>query len=95
MRIAIVDDSKAMRRLQRDVIAELKGVEILEAEDGIDAIHKLRDIGFQVDLMLVDWVMPRMDGLTFVSQLKSHPNLRHIPILMVTSCADETRIESS
>jgi two-component system chemotaxis response regulator CheY len=92
MRVMVIDDSKAMRQLERDVLSELRDVEVIEAADGIDAIHKLRDIEFLVDLILVDWVMPRMDGLTFVGHMKAQPNLASIPILMVTSCSDEGKM---
>jgi len=92
MRVLIIDDSRAMRRLERDVLAELGGVEVVEAEDGVSALYKMRDIGFQLDLILADWNMPRMDGLTFVRHVKSTPNLRRIPILMVTSCSDESKM---
>lgn len=92
MRVLVVDDSRAMRRLERDVLAELAGVTVVEAEDGMEAIRRMRDESFQLDLILVDWTMPRMDGLTFVRHMKATPNLRSIPILMVTSCSDEARM---
>jgi two-component system chemotaxis response regulator CheY len=95
MRILLIDDSKAMRRVQKDVLAELKSIEILEAEDGISAIHALRELEFQVDLILVDWMMPGIDGLTFVNLMKSHPNVKSIPILMVTSCSEEAQMRQA
>src|SRR5688572_11651540 len=95
MRVLIVDDSQAMRRLERDVLGEVEDVEIVEAEDGAAAIYKMRDLDFQVDLILVDWVMPRMDGLALVRHLKSTPNLRRIPVLMVTSISDEAKMREA
>ena len=95
MRVLVVDDSQAMRRVEREVLSELKDVEVIEAEDGVSAIYKMRDLDFQVDLILADWVMPRMDGLSLVKQLKSHPSLNCIPILMVTSCSDEARMRQA
>ena len=95
MRVLVVDDSQAMRRVEREVLSELSDIEIIEAEDGVSAIYKMRDIDFQVDLILADWVMPRMNGLDLVRKLKAHPGLRHIPILMVTSCSDEARMRQA
>ncbi len=95
MKVLIVDDSRAMRRLHREVLAELVEVDVAEAEDGVHAIYELQSINFQVDLILVDWMMPRMDGLTLVRLLKSTENLRSIPILMVTSCSDERRMKEA
>jgi two-component system chemotaxis response regulator CheY len=84
-----------MRRVEREVLSELNGVEVIEADDGVSAIYKMRDIDFQVDLILADWVMPRMDGLSLVRRLKSNPALHRIPILMVTSCSDEARMRQA
>ena len=95
MKVLIVDDSRAMRRLHREVLSELVEVDVVEAEDGVHAVYELQSIDFQVDLILVDWMMPRMDGLTLVRLLKSTENLRNIPILMVTSCSDERRMKEA
>jgi two-component system chemotaxis response regulator CheY len=95
MKVLIVDDSRAMRRLHREVLSELVEVDVAEAEDGVHAVYELQSVDFQVDLILVDWMMPRMDGLTLVRLLKSTENLRNIPILMVTSCSDERRMKEA
>ena len=95
MNVLIVDDSRTMRRLHREVLSELTEVDVAEAEDGVQAIYELQSRDFQVDLILVDWMMPRMDGLTLVKLLKSNENLRSIPILMVTSCSDERRMKKA
>lgn len=87
--VLIVDDSRAMRRIEKEVVSQLGDIEVIEAEDGVSAIYQLRNNDFRVDLILLDWMMPRMDGLTLVKYLKSHVNLRKIPILMVTSLTDE------
>ena len=88
----VIDDSRAMRRIEREVLSRLGRLEIIEADNGASAIEKLYERDFQVDLILVDWVMPRMNGLTFVRHLKQTPALSSIPILMVTSCSDEHRM---
>ncbi|MHC4945719.1 MAG: response regulator, partial [Planctomycetota bacterium] len=93
--VMIIDDSRAMRRIQRNVVSELGDVEIIEAEDGIQAAEQLKDHGYQVDLILLDWIMPRMDGLTLAKILKKNDNLRRIPILMVTSVSDEHKIREA
>ena len=89
MVVLIVDDSPVMRRIEREVLSRLGGLEVLEAEDGVSAIHEMQSRDFQIDLILLDWVMPRMDGLAFLKLIKSHATLNVIPILMVTSCSDE------
>lgn len=93
MRILLVDDSRAMRRMERGVIEELGFTDIFEAENGNDAIQKLALHKFQVDLILCDWNMPVMDGISFAHQMKSRPNLAVIPIVMVTSESDRSMID--
>jgi two-component system chemotaxis response regulator CheY len=93
--VLIVDDSRAMRRIQRNVVSELGEVEIVEAEDGLDAAQQLKDHNYQIDLILLDWIMPRMDGLALAKILKKNENLRRIPILMVTSVSEEHKIREA
>ncbi|HTL52313.1 MAG TPA: response regulator [Planctomycetota bacterium] len=95
MRILLIDDSRAMRRMERGVIEELGFKDIFEAENGNDAIQKLALYRFQVDLILCDWNMPVMDGLSFAHQMKSRPNLAVIPIVMVTSESDRAKIDQA
>lgn len=89
--VMIVDDSRAMRRIQRNVVSQLGNVDVVEAEDGVSAIYQLKQRNFQVDLILLDWMMPRVDGLSFAKRLKANANLSWIPILMVTSVSDERK----
>jgi len=95
MLILIVDDSRAMRRVEREILAQIDGVECIEAEDGVSAVYCLRDVGFSVDLILVDWMMPRMDGLELVRRVKDTPNLSAIPMFMVTSLGDQDKMQQA
>ncbi|MEL7474191.1 MAG: response regulator [Planctomycetota bacterium] len=88
MKILLVDDSKTMRNIQKSVLAQLGYTEIEEACDGQDALSKVG--AFAPDLMLVDWNMPNMDGLTFVkTQRETDPST---PIIMVTTEAEKARV---
>jgi two-component system, chemotaxis family, chemotaxis protein CheY len=88
MRILLVDDSKTMRNIQKAVLAQLGHQEILEACDGQDALSKAP--AFRPELMLVDWNMPNMDGLTFVKAWRVTNKLT--PIIMVTTEAEKGRV---
>jgi two-component system, chemotaxis family, chemotaxis protein CheY len=88
MRILLVDDSKTMRNIQKAVLAQLGFTEVLEATDGQDALAKAPD--YKAQLMLVDWNMPNMDGLTFVKTWRQ--NDRKTPIIMVTTEAEKARV---
>jgi two-component system, chemotaxis family, chemotaxis protein CheY len=80
--ILAVDDSASLRQM---VCFTLKsaGHQVIEAIDGVDALERLGDR--QVDLVLTDQNMPRMDGLTLVAQLRAKPGYQRTPILMLTT----------
>ena len=83
MRALIVDDSKAMRLIIRNVLREV-GFDILEASHGGEALDLLRqNPGIQI--VLVDWNMPGMSGLEFVSSVRSDPTYDEMLIVLVTS----------
>jgi two-component system chemotaxis response regulator CheY len=88
MRILLVDDSKTMRNIQKAVLAQLGYTEVMEAQDGQDALGKAP--AFRPELMLVDWNMPNMDGLTFVKAWRA--TNKATPIIMVTMEAEKSRV---
>jgi two-component system chemotaxis response regulator CheY len=83
MRALIVDDSRAIRGIISRMLREI-GFEILEAAHGIEAMQRLKETG-AVDVMLVDWNMPEMDGYDLLRTVRAHPLYRRIPLLMVTA----------
>ena len=80
----IIDDSRAMRRILGETVREL-GFEVSEASNGRDALAKLDNMGPPVRLMLVDWNMPEMNGLEFVTQLRQDERFQGSLIVMVTT----------
>lgn len=88
MNALIVDDSKAMRKLQRDVLSQMGSTEIQEASNGLEALAKLEL--FDADLLLVDWAMPRMDGFTLVKRIRE--TNQHLPIIMISANATTRRV---
>ena len=88
MKILLVDDSKTMRNIQKAVLAQLGHGDIVEACDGQDALSKA--LASKPDLMLVDWNMPNMDGLTFVKTIRQ--TNKTTPIIMVTTEAERARV---
>jgi two-component system, chemotaxis family, chemotaxis protein CheY len=81
--ILIVDDSSSLRTLVRMSLTRA-GYEVLEAGDGQAALEAL-DQASRVHLVVCDVNMPRMDGISFVTQVKQHPKHRFIPVVMLTT----------
>lgn len=81
-RIMAVDDSKTMRDMVSFTLRKA-GFDVLEAEDGQDALTKLEKT--PVDLVITDINMPRMDGITLVTRLRALQAFRSTPILILTT----------
>jgi two-component system chemotaxis response regulator CheY len=90
MRAMIVDDSRAQRMLLKRAVSPL-GFEVLEAENGEDALTKL-DPDDPVDVMLVDWNMPVMDGLALVRRVRATRAFADVFVMMVTSESDPKKM---
>lgn len=88
MKIFIIDDSKTMRNIQRSTLAQLGNAEFEEAGNGLDALSKVD--AFNPDLILLDWNMPVMDGLTFVTQYRAKG--RKVPVIMITTEAEKAQV---
>jgi two-component system, chemotaxis family, chemotaxis protein CheY len=89
MRALVIDDSTAMRSILGRMLREL-GFEVLEAGNGREAIDRLETSG-GVDLALVDWNMPEMDGLEFVRRVRA-TGPGEIRLVMVTSEVEAGRM---
>ena len=81
--ILVVDDSVNVRRYLAGIL-ERNGYQVEEAKDGQDAVDKLTN-GLQVQAVICDVEMPRLDGYGVLTEVKSEPTLEHIPIAMLTS----------
>src|SRR5712691_292740 len=83
--ILVVDDDPGQRLLMRKVL-EHKGFEVIEAADGIEGYQLFER--HRPDLLLVDVMMPRMNGYELCRKLRSHSNSAFVPIVVVTSVDD-------
>jgi two-component system chemotaxis response regulator CheY len=90
MKILLVDDSRTMRTIQKKILGELGGVEFSEAGDGVEALQSIANTAGGFNLILVDWNMPNMDGLTLVGQIRLTD--KKTPLLMVTTEAEKSRV---
>ncbi|WP_256339817.1 MULTISPECIES: PleD family two-component system response regulator [unclassified Streptomyces] len=82
-RVLVVDDNKVIRQLIR-VNLELEGLEVVTAADGaecLDVVHQVRP-----DLVTLDVVMPRLDGLRTAARLRADPRTHHLPLAIISAC---------
>ncbi|TKI08305.1 chemotaxis response regulator CheY [Martelella alba] len=90
LRFLVVDDFSTMRRIVRNLLKELGFNNVDEAEDGVDALVKLR--AGNVDFVISDWNMPNMDGLELLKNVRADGALKAMPVLMVTAEAKKENI---
>lgn len=89
-RFLVVDDFSTMRRIVRNLLKELGFTNVQEAEDGVDALNKLR--GAEFDFVVSDWNMPNMTGIELLRNIRADAKLKHLPVLMVTAEAKKENI---
>ena len=93
MKALLVDDSRAMRMILARTLKEI-GFEVTEAGHGLEGLERLNNSG-PFDLALVDWNMPEMDGLTFVSTVRQGQLAQAMRIVMVTTESEAERVAAA
>ena len=86
----VVDDFATMRRIVRNILRDLRFKEVLEAENGAEALKLIKSN--KVDLIVSDWNMPVMTGLELLKRVRADEKLRDLPFLMVTAEAQKDNI---
>lgn len=81
-KVLVVEDSSTTRKVIAITLNQ-NGFEIVEARDGLEALSKLNEL--KPDLILLDIILPKMDGYKILSIIKGNPELRDIPVIMLTS----------
>lgn len=89
-RVLVVDDNKVIRQLIR-VNLELEGFEVVTAADGAECLEIVHRVA--PDVVTLDVVMPRLDGLQTAARLRADPRTREIPLAVVSACT-QTEVES-
>ena len=82
LKILVVDDSKTIRRTAETLLSK-EGCQVFTAIDGFDALSKIAD--HQPDLILVDIMMPRLDGYETCSLIKHNKMFKETPVIMLSS----------
>lgn len=91
MRVLSVDDSRTARHAIRNM-AEVLGLEFLEAENGMEALKLMEIYGGNIDLVILDWEMPVMNGKEFLETIRRHDRHFDIPVIMVTTVTQKEKV---
>ncbi len=83
MKILVVDDFSTMRRIVKNLLMQIGFGHIDEAEDGKVALGKLKTNKY--DFVISDWNMPNMMGIDLLRSVRSDPDLKHLPFMMITA----------
>jgi two-component system, chemotaxis family, chemotaxis protein CheY len=90
MHALIVDDSTTIGMILKAHLKKL-GFEVTEAINGRDALERLTEAG-RVDLVMVDWNMPEMDGISFIKAVRAQAAYAGVPMMMVTTNTERDQI---
>jgi two-component system chemotaxis response regulator CheY len=90
MRALVIDDSRAVRMIIGAILRELS-MEVREAANGLEALDQLKQ-NPDIDLVLVDWNMPEMNGLDFIRAVRAQADYAGLRILMVTTEAEGAQV---
>jgi two-component system chemotaxis response regulator CheY len=91
MKLLVVDDSSVIRKIIK-AAADMLHMETEEAQDGVEALEKLSVAYKEIDLVLLDWNMPEMNGYDVLVEIKNNDKYKHIPVMMVTTEGQKSSI---
>jgi two-component system chemotaxis response regulator CheY len=91
IKVLIVDDQQVMRSLVRSGLQQLGFTDFQEAPDGEDALRHL--LARPVNLVISDFNMPKLDGLSLLRAIRSHPPLAKTAFIMLTGRADKELVQ--
>jgi DNA-binding response OmpR family regulator len=90
-KILLVDDSEMILQMEQMILQQDR-YEVVMARDGQEGVKKA--LKLKPDLILMDVIMPKLDGFEAVKRLREHPDTRRVPIIMVTSKAEAESMET-
>ncbi len=90
MRTLVIDDSRVMRIIIGNILREM-GMEVIEAGNGIEGLEQMRSDP-DVELILVDWNMPEMDGLEFIRSVRARREYDAVRLVMVTTETESEQV---
>jgi two-component system, chemotaxis family, chemotaxis protein CheY len=94
MRVLVVDDSATIRKIVTGLLTKW-GFDVAEAADGREALDRLQSATAATDLVLVDWNMPVMDGMTFVREVRAIAAYDQMPLMIMTTNTEIAQVSKA
>lgn len=91
--VLIVDDQQSMRGICKYILTQLGFADVLEAKSGRDALTKIET--HNIDLIISDWNMEDVDGLTLLKVIRSHPRTQKMPFIMATGRSEAEHVKEA
>jgi two-component system, chemotaxis family, chemotaxis protein CheY len=91
--VLVVDDQQSMRGICKYILTQLGFTNVIEAKSGRDALGKLEHQN--VDLIISDWNMEDIDGLTLLRVIRKHPKTSNMPFIMATGRSDKEQVKEA
>lgn len=92
--VLVVDDSSSLRSLVKLALTRA-GYAVVEGADGQEGLARLEQSAVKINLIISDVNMPRMDGISFVRQVKQHPKHKFIPVIMLTTEDEAAKMQQA
>lgn len=89
-KILVVDDMPNMRKTIKGMLASIGYKNVTEADDGDTALAQIK--ANPVDIVIADWIMPRMSGIELLAEIRENPRMRDLPFILITGDADDAQI---
>jgi CheY-like chemotaxis protein len=94
IKILLVEDAKSMRKIEMKILASIGFDNILEANDGVEAVEILESTA-GIDLVISDWNMPNMSGYELLVAIRQHAQYQNVPFIMATAQADREQAQKA
>lgn len=94
MKMIVADDSRLIRGIIEKT-ATVMGFEVLQAANGEDALNLLESGGKEINLVLLDWNMPMMNGIDVLRNMRADDRFKGIPVLMVSTESEDDKIKEA
>ena len=94
MKLIVADDSRLIRGIIEKTATSI-GFEVLQAANGKDALNHLEAGGKEINLVLLDWNMPMMNGIDVLKNMRADDRFKEIPVLMVSTESEDDKIKEA